>query len=254
MLFQSKVIEARKYIPMVTQALKQLSLVRSLVPELVQRVMQVNSVVLSSDQFDILVKIINSSVTDNKTAMALLPVSTIMYRLDFWKSALYSAVQAELVRIYAELELTDQDRTPPKTGSQRVTVGDRPEDNIDLADPLEPEIGEITLRSRQRLRSSDPSALRAMRRTALSKSMRMRMRASVVLPDEEREVLKEDLLDFISRFLRMVELELNFEFNRHGKIRGQMKDQAKANKAASTGRRDYDKLRNTLLSADGWAR
>ena len=42
MLFQSKVIEARKYIPMVTQALKQLSLVRSLVPELVQRVMQVS--------------------------------------------------------------------------------------------------------------------------------------------------------------------------------------------------------------------
>ena len=37
--------------------------------------------VLSSDQFDILVKIINSSVTDNKTAMALLPVSTIMYRV-----------------------------------------------------------------------------------------------------------------------------------------------------------------------------
>ena len=30
------------------------------------------------------------------------------------------------------------------------------------------------------------------------------------------------LLDFISRFLRMMELELNFEFNRHGKIRGQM--------------------------------
>ena len=36
---------------------------------------------LSSDQFDILVKIINSSVTDDKTAMALLPVSTIMYRV-----------------------------------------------------------------------------------------------------------------------------------------------------------------------------
>ena len=44
--------------------------------------------------------------------------------------------------------------------------------------------------------------------------------------DEEREALKEDLLDFISRFLRMVELELNFEFNRHGKIRGQMKGEA----------------------------
>ena len=42
-------------------------------------------------------------------------------------------------------------------------------------------------------------------------------------PDEEREALKDDLLDFISRFLRMVELELNFEFNQHGKIRGQIK-------------------------------
>ena len=37
--------------------------------------------VLSSDQFDILVKIINSAVTDSKTAMAILPVSTIMYRV-----------------------------------------------------------------------------------------------------------------------------------------------------------------------------
>ena len=43
--------------------------------------LQVNSVVLSSDQFDILVKIINSAVTDDRTAMALLPVSTIMYRV-----------------------------------------------------------------------------------------------------------------------------------------------------------------------------
>ena len=36
---------------------------------------------LSSDQFDILVKIINSALTDNKSAIALLPVSTIMYRV-----------------------------------------------------------------------------------------------------------------------------------------------------------------------------
>ena len=80
-LFQSKIIEARKYIPMVTQALKQWSLAHSLVPELVRRVMQVNSVVLSSDQFDILVKIINSALTDATSAMTLLPVSTIMYRV-----------------------------------------------------------------------------------------------------------------------------------------------------------------------------
>ena len=37
--------------------------------------------VLSSDQFDILVKIINSAISDNKSAMVLLPVSTIMYRV-----------------------------------------------------------------------------------------------------------------------------------------------------------------------------
>ena len=43
---------------------------------------------------------------------------------------------------------------------------------VELSDPPEPEIGEITLRSRQRLRSSDPTTLKAMRRTALSKSMR----------------------------------------------------------------------------------
>ena len=42
MVFQSKMIEARKYIPMVTQALKQRSLARSFVPELVQRLMQVS--------------------------------------------------------------------------------------------------------------------------------------------------------------------------------------------------------------------
>ena len=42
-------------------------------------------------------------------------------------------------------------------------------------------------------------------------------------PDEEREALKVELLDFISRFLRLVELELNFDFNRHGKIRDQIK-------------------------------
>ena len=44
-LFQSKIIEARKYIPMVSQALKQPSLAHSLVPELVRRLMQVKSTI-----------------------------------------------------------------------------------------------------------------------------------------------------------------------------------------------------------------
>ena len=36
---------------------------------------------MSSEQFDILVKMINSAVTDATSALALLPVSTIMYRV-----------------------------------------------------------------------------------------------------------------------------------------------------------------------------
>ena len=51
----------------------------------------------------------------------------------------------------------------------------------------------------------------------------MKAQNFALFSDEEREALKDDLLDFISRFLRMVELELNFEFNQHGKIRGQIK-------------------------------
>ena len=33
------------------------------------------------------------------------------------------------MRIYAELELTNQDKSSPKSAGRRVTVGDRPEEN-----------------------------------------------------------------------------------------------------------------------------
>ena len=62
-------------------------------------------------------------------------------------------------------------------------------DTIELSDPLEPQFGEITLRSRQRLRSSDPANVKALRRATVSQSMRMRMRASVMLPGVSEGVL-----------------------------------------------------------------
>ena len=48
-----------------------------------------------------------------------------------------------------------------------------------LSDPPEPDVGEITLRSRQRLQSSDPATLKALRRLALSKSMRYNVHVHV---------------------------------------------------------------------------
>ena len=58
-----------------------------------------------------------------------------------------------------------------------------------LSDPPDPELGEVTLRSRQRLLSSDPSHLNALRHTVLSKTMQVRMRASMVLPGVSEGVL-----------------------------------------------------------------
>ena len=74
-------MEARKYIPIVTQALKNRSLAHSLVPEMVRWLLKIGGVLLSSEQFDVVVKIMNSALVHSTTALALLPVSTIMYRV-----------------------------------------------------------------------------------------------------------------------------------------------------------------------------
>ena len=80
-MFQNKILEARKYIPIVTQALKNRCLAHSLVPEMVRWLLKIGGVLLSSEQFDVVVKIVNSALIDSTTAVALLPVSTIMYRV-----------------------------------------------------------------------------------------------------------------------------------------------------------------------------
>ena len=79
-IFQSKIIEARKYIPSVTQSLKNGTLSIALVPELVHRLLEFG-VLLSSDQFDLIVKLLNSALVDEQSAMAVLPLSTIIYRV-----------------------------------------------------------------------------------------------------------------------------------------------------------------------------
>ena len=56
-------------------------------------------------------------------------------------------------------------------------------------DPTD-DVGEITLRSRQRLRSSSPTRLRAKAsKVFMTQSARMRMRASVVVPGVSEGVL-----------------------------------------------------------------
>ena len=79
-IFQSKIIEARKYIPSVTQALKCGILFNVLVPELVHRFLDF-SALLSSEQFDLVVKLLNSALIDEQSAMMLLPLTTIIYRV-----------------------------------------------------------------------------------------------------------------------------------------------------------------------------
>ena len=62
--------------------------------------------------------------------------------------------------------------------------------------PEPTEVGEITMKSRQRVRSASPSRLRATlkatQRLIMSRSARIRMRASVVVPGVSEGVLPPD--------------------------------------------------------------
>lgn len=79
-MFQSKIVEARKYVPSVIQALKTGILSEELVPSLVVRFLQYG-VLLSSEQFDLVVKLLNSALVDQQSAMMLLPLTTVIYRV-----------------------------------------------------------------------------------------------------------------------------------------------------------------------------
>jgi len=98
-------------------------------------------------------------------------------KLEFWRDALYLAIQAELVRIYTEFSSTSD---PAKRQES----------------PEPADIGDITLRSRQRLRSSSPRRLRATlkaaQRLVLSRSARSRIRVSAAVPGISEGVLPPD--------------------------------------------------------------
>ena len=53
---------------------------QTLVSELVHRLLDYG-VLISSEQFDMIVKIMNSALVDEKVAMVLLPLTTIIYRV-----------------------------------------------------------------------------------------------------------------------------------------------------------------------------
>ena len=79
-MFQSKIIEARKYVPSLIQSLKSGILSDILMPALVDRFWQYG-VLLTSEQFDLVVKLLNSALVDEKSAMTLLPLMTVIYRV-----------------------------------------------------------------------------------------------------------------------------------------------------------------------------
>ena len=85
-IFHSKIIEARKYVPTVTQALKNGILSDVLVPELVQWFLEFG-VLLSSEQFDLIVKFMNCALVDEHSALLLLPLTTIIYRVSWPRSS-----------------------------------------------------------------------------------------------------------------------------------------------------------------------
>ena len=53
---------------------------KTLVSELVHRLLDYGAL-MSSDQFDVIVKVVNSALIDEKVAMMLLPLTTIIYRV-----------------------------------------------------------------------------------------------------------------------------------------------------------------------------
>lgn len=69
-----------------TQALKNGILSDVLVPELVQWFLEFG-VLLSSEQFDLIVKFMNCALIDEHSALLLLPLTTIIYRVSQLRSS-----------------------------------------------------------------------------------------------------------------------------------------------------------------------
>ena len=85
-LFENKIYEARKCIPLITQSFKNDAVARLFVPELVQRLTTYGGF-LGPEQFDILVKLMNSAMVQEAMAARLLPLATAFYRVrTYWQN------------------------------------------------------------------------------------------------------------------------------------------------------------------------
>ncbi len=79
-LFNFRVLEARKYFPAVTLSLRANTTIHVFVPELVNRLLKRGSF-LTSEQFEILVRVLNIVLTNEKVAIQVLPLTTVFYQV-----------------------------------------------------------------------------------------------------------------------------------------------------------------------------
>ena len=79
-LFKNEVMEARKYIPRVSQYLKQSHIREALVPELVSRLLKYKAC-MGHEQYDILARIVNTALLHEDIATRLVPLVTVFYRV-----------------------------------------------------------------------------------------------------------------------------------------------------------------------------
>ena len=79
-IFLDTVLEARKYLPSVIAALANHSISIAMYPELVCPILRFGAV-MSSEQYDMIAKIMNSALSDREVATVLLPLVIILYRV-----------------------------------------------------------------------------------------------------------------------------------------------------------------------------
>ena len=79
-VFSSRILEARKYFPTVTLSLRANTTVHLFVPELVNRLIK-NGAFLTSDQFEVLVRVMNIVLMNEKMAVQILPLTTVIYQV-----------------------------------------------------------------------------------------------------------------------------------------------------------------------------
>ena len=79
-LFSSRILEARKFFPAVTMSLRNRTTTDIFVPELVNKLLK-NGPYMTPDQFEVLVRIINCAIVDEKIAMKILPLTSVFYQV-----------------------------------------------------------------------------------------------------------------------------------------------------------------------------